>query len=172
VVEFRPLREADLPLLRRWLATPEWVRWWAPPITVEEARARYLPRIEGQEPMFGFIVRVDDREVGYIQWYRISDYPEAMDIFSLDEESAQAAAGVDFGIGEGDLAGKGAGRGILRRFVEDVVLRAPGIERCFIDPDPGNERAVRCYRAAGFEDRGVVVDGKTGERWLVMEWAG
>jgi RimJ/RimL family protein N-acetyltransferase len=146
------------------------VRWWAPPITLEEAREAYMPRIEGSDPMFAFIVVVDGREVGYIQWYRVSDDPDAMDIFSLDEEAAQATAGVDFSLGEIDLLGRGVGRLILRRFVEDVVLRAPGIERVVIDPDPGNERAVRCYRAAGFEDRGVVVDGKTGERWLVMEY--
>ena len=28
---FRPVVRADLPLLRRWLKTPEVVRWWGDP---------------------------------------------------------------------------------------------------------------------------------------------
>ena len=28
---FRPMSSADLPLIRRWLATPEVVRWWGDP---------------------------------------------------------------------------------------------------------------------------------------------
>ena len=171
-VAFRPLREEDIPLLTRWLSTPEWVRWWAPPITVEEARAKYLPRIRGEEPVHGFVILVDGREVGYVQWYRVVDFPETMELFALDEERARATAGVDLGIGEPDAVGRGIGRAVLRQFVEDVVFEEPGIDACMIDPDPANERAVRCYRAAGFVDRGIVSDGKTGEQWLVMEWRG
>lgn len=171
-VEFRPLREADLPMLARWLSTPDWVRWWAPPIPLDEVRAKYLPRIAGEDPVDGYVVVVDGRPIGYIQWYRVGDHPDAAGIFGLDPERADATAGIDFGIGEADMTGHGHGRAILGRFVEDVVLRAPGITACFVDPDPENEKAVRCYRAAGFAERGVVVDGKTGEHWLLMEWAG
>ena len=28
---FRPMSAADLPLIRRWLATPEVARWWGQP---------------------------------------------------------------------------------------------------------------------------------------------
>jgi aminoglycoside 6'-N-acetyltransferase len=112
------------------------------------------------------------REVGYIQWYRVGDHPEAMDLFSLDAERADATAGIDFGLGEPEVAGKGLGRAVVRQFVRDVVLREPGIDAVLVDPDPDNKSAVRCYDAAGFAARGVVVDGKTGESWMVMEWAG
>ncbi|HET9051655.1 MAG TPA: GNAT family N-acetyltransferase [Candidatus Dormibacteraeota bacterium] len=171
-VEFRPLREADLTVLARWLSTPEWIRWWAPAIPLEEVRAKYLPRIEGEDPVNGFVVVVDGRAVGYIQWYRVSDHPDVTAVFGLDDDRAEVTAGIDFGIGEPDMTGHGHGRTILARFVEDVVLRAPGIATCVVDPDPDNERAVRCYRAAGFVERGVVVDGQTGEHWMLMEWAG
>jgi hypothetical protein len=31
IYDFRPLTAADLPLVRRWLATPEVVQWWGDP---------------------------------------------------------------------------------------------------------------------------------------------
>lgn len=171
-VEFRALREGDLPQLVRWRATPEWARWWAPPITLEEAREKYLPRLRGEDPVHGYMVLVDGRAIGFVQWYRALDFPDSMELFALDEAHAAVTAGIDFGIGEPDATGRGLGRRILRQFVEDVVLQEPEIEHVMVEADPANERAVRCHRAAGFVDRGVVSDGKTGEQWLVMEWRG
>ncbi|MGH2831942.1 MAG: GNAT family N-acetyltransferase [Solirubrobacteraceae bacterium] len=48
------------------------------------------------------------------------------------------------------LHGKGYGRRVLRAFV------AKGHHRFTIDPNPENERAVRCYEAVGFKPVGVM----------------
>ncbi len=53
-----------------------------------------------------------------------------------------------------DLHGRGYGRRALRLAIDHFV--AKGHHRFTIDPDPRNERAVRSYRAVGFEPVGIL----------------
>jgi aminoglycoside 6'-N-acetyltransferase len=59
VIEFRPLTESDLPLLRTWLEREHVARWWREPIEYEL-----------EHEMTGrFIIVVDGRLAGMIQTY-------------------------------------------------------------------------------------------------------
>jgi len=72
-IAFRPLAEADLPLVGGWLRAPHVIRWWHdPPADEAEIAEKYLPRIEGG------VVHVDVLEVagvpaGFVQSYPLDD---------------------------------------------------------------------------------------------------
>ena len=48
VIEFRPLREEDLPLVARWLGREHVARWWRD--ADRESLAEYRAALEGREP--------------------------------------------------------------------------------------------------------------------------
>ena len=44
MIELRPMHEADLPLVRRWLQQPHVARWWPQDVTAEEELQQYRQR--------------------------------------------------------------------------------------------------------------------------------
>jgi len=145
-IGFRPLAAADLPLLRRWLAT-DFVREWYDDGPPDEAIAReYLPKIRGEDPTRPFLILLGERPIGYIQTYRIADSPDYASAVRVDAD----AAGVDLFIGEADCIHRGLGAPILRRFLCDIVFAAADVGSCVIGPAAGNAIAIRAYEKAGF----------------------
>ena len=69
-VAFRPLRISDLPLLQAWLSLPHVDEWWHEPLDLAGVRAKYLPRIDGTEPTYVFVIERGGGPIGWIQWYR------------------------------------------------------------------------------------------------------
>ena len=88
----------------------------------------------------GWIVEVAGALAGWVQY---------------DEEAYEWFPSVAFDIAlTSALHGKGYGRRVLRLAIEHFV--AKGHHRFTIDPNPENERAVRCYEAVGFKPVGVM----------------
>ena len=134
------MTHADLPLLRRWLATPEVVRWWGDP---NEQFALVSGDLD-EEAMAQFIVSRDGRPFAYMQCYDVTAWPELT--FGTQPKGTR---GIDQFIGEPDMLGRGHGSAFIRSFIETQF--AAGTPRMLTDPDPGNRRAIRCYENAGFE---------------------
>ncbi len=152
---FRPMTSADLPLIRRWLETPEVVRWWGDP---DEQYALVGGDLDHPD-MDQFIVTVGDRLFGYIQCYALSTWNPG---FGAQPPKTR---GIDQFIGEPDLIGCGHGSGFIRQFAGSLLTS--GIPRVVTDPDPDNGRAVRAYAKAGFQsDR--VVDTPDGPALLMV----
>jgi RimJ/RimL family protein N-acetyltransferase len=146
-IAFRPLAFDDLPLMVRWLNTPHVRRWWQhDPRTLEEAAAKYTPLIEGREPTAAYIILYDERPIGYIQAYRIADWPD----YARDIAVEAGAAGVDLFIGEEECVHRGLGAPILRAFLRGVVFAMAGVTCCIIGPSASNASAIRAYEKAGF----------------------
>lgn len=147
--QFSPMTRTDLPLLRRWLATPEVTRWWGEP---EEQLA--LVRDDLAEPaMAQFIVHCDGRPFGYLQCYDLAVWCDPA--FGVQPRGTR---GIDQFIGEPDMLGRGHGTALIRRFL--TMRFTDGTPRIVTDPDPGNLRAIRCYEKAGFlRDRVVETHG-------------
>jgi aminoglycoside 6'-N-acetyltransferase len=142
---FRAMSAADLPLVRRWLKTPEVLRWWGQP---DEQYALVSGDLDHPD-MDQFIVSIDGRPLAYIQCYALSAWNQGFGPQPL------GTRGIDQFIGEPDMIGRGHGSHFIRRFV-DRLLRS-GLPRVVTDPDPSNGRAVRAYEKAGFiRDRMVV----------------
>ncbi len=135
---FRPMTNADLALIQRWLETPEVQRWWGDPDEQYELVSSDLTHPD----MDQFIVSYDSRAFAYIQCYALSTWNQGFGV------QPAGTRGIDQFIGEPDLLGCGHGSNFIRQFVEDLLLN--GKPRIVTDPDPTNARAVRAYEKAGF----------------------
>ena len=174
LLAFRPMARDDIPQLRRWLAEPHVAEWWSSADeTIEGVEARLGERVGRAHPVQPWIVELGGRAIGFLQWYRVED--EAEWYPGLDIPPGTVA--MDLAIGEPTAVGRGVGRRVVLEFCHHVLRSvAPDSPEVWIDPDPRNERAVRCYRAAGFVDTGIDLpdlDDPTQVRRLMrMAWAG
>ena len=128
-IGFEPLQEQDLPLMYCWLQEPhvrefyqrKGVSSW------EETRDHYLELLVIDWPTKCFLSCVG-RPIGYIQTYRVADYPDyAATIGEV------AGISVDLFIGDADHLGIGWGRLILLKFLNEVAFPLfPGENVCWI----------------------------------------
>jgi aminoglycoside 6'-N-acetyltransferase len=149
------MSRAELALIRRWLSTPEVVRWWGEPEEQYELVSGDLDHPD----MDQFIVSLDGRPLGYIQSYALSTWNQGFG------EHPARTRGIDQFIGEPDMIGRGHGSNFIRRFVDELLR--DGIPRVVTDPDPANARAVRAYERAGFQ-RQRIVDTPDGPALLMV----
>jgi aminoglycoside 6'-N-acetyltransferase len=142
---FRPVTQADMPMLRRWLETPEVRLWWGDPAEQQALIEEDL----ASDIMTQLIVSVDGRPFAYAQHCEVHEWGESP--FSHLPRGARA---IDPFIGEPDLLGQGHGPAFLRLLCDEMIARgAPAIG---IDPDEDNHRARQAYRKAGFVGENVV----------------
>jgi RimJ/RimL family protein N-acetyltransferase len=152
VITFRPLAEADLPLIHAWLNNPEVARFYGLDFenltrpTLDQVVEHYMPRIRGDRPTFCYVIMSGQRPAGFIQTYRVGDYPDYARAIDHDDD----AWAIDLFIGEDDCRGGGFGSRALVRFLESEVFPRPGVEVAVISPNPDNKRAIRAYGKAGF----------------------
>jgi aminoglycoside 6'-N-acetyltransferase len=142
---FRPFTYAELPLIARWLNTPEVVRWWGDP----EHELAVLAQDLEETLMRQWIVEYRGRPFAYAQAYPAGAWPQA----HLKHLCADAQM-IDAFVGELDMLGRGHGSAFLRQLAQ--MLIAEGSPAVAIDPDVKNERARRAYARAGFEGDEVV----------------
>ena len=149
---------ADLPMMADWLATPHLRQWWGDPADQLALVTEDLdnPLMDQQIGLHG------SRAFAYLQSYPCHAWgaPQFHD-------RPQGSHSVDICTGPPDMLGQGHGAAILRRYAN--TLLASGATDIVIDPDPDNERAVRCYRRAGFRDVAVRT-GEDGTAVLVMDF--
>ncbi len=142
---FRAAVREDLPLLRRWLHTPEAVRWWGDP-----AEQEALLRQDLDEPRMTMrIVLIDVYPFAYAQDYEVHAWPQP----HLAHLPPGTRA-IDAFIGEPAMIGRGHGSTYLRLLAQQLV--AEGAPLIAIDPDAENVRAQRAYAKAGFRVEGRV----------------
>ena len=147
-IRFRPLHRADLPAMQRWLADPDVAAWWSErDLGLDALTAKYQPRIDGAEPVRGFAIVIDGESIGFIQAYRIGDYPDYQQQLDIDPD----AVVTDLFIGEEAWRNRGWGTAVLRAFLDRVVFGEMGAEIAVIAPEPTNTRAIRVYERVGFQ---------------------
>jgi aminoglycoside 6'-N-acetyltransferase len=137
--DFRAVTEADLRLIRAWMAAPHWAEWWGAP---EKGLAEIREAMESveTEPL---IVELAGKPIAYLQCYD----PHLEDGHPYQDQPF-GTLGIDLSIGPAELLGKGHGSAMLRQFIDQLFEE--GCPRVIIDPDPTNARAIRAYEKAGF----------------------
>jgi len=153
---FRSALRHDLPMLERWLRTPEVVRWWGDP----DEQAALLQQDLDEPAMVMRIVSFAGRPFAYAQDYAVHSWPQPH--FGHLPPGARA---IDTFIGEPDMVGRGHGGAYLRLLAER--LRAEGAPVVAIDPDLDNVRALRAYAKAGFHGS-TIVDSAEGPAMLMI----
>ena len=146
---FRPLGRDNLPMLHEWLLRPHVRRWWLEPSTMPELERDYL--LDTESTTRAFIAIRDDRPVGFIQSYVVMGSGNGW----WENETDPGARGIDQFLADGRELGRHTGRAMIAAFVDELFVN-PQVTSVQTDPSPDNERAIRCYRAAGFEKIGVV----------------
>jgi aminoglycoside 6'-N-acetyltransferase len=142
---FRPVTADDLPMLRRWLTTPEVVRWWGDP-----AREAALLEEDLHEPaMVMRMVSFDGRCFAYAQDYDVNTWPQAH-----LRHLPPGSRAIDAFIGKPDMIGCGHGAAFMRLLARRLMDE--GAPKVVIDPAADNLRARRAYARAGFSGEDVV----------------
>jgi len=152
LVSFRSLARSDFPLLQQWLSEPHVDAWWHQPLDLAGLEQKYGPRIDGTEPTHVFIIEYQSRPIGWIQWYRWSDYPR----HAAQLEAEPGTAGIDLAIGDPASMGAGIGSSAIAEFVRDIVCLEAGITAVVTDPEEHNDRSCRAFEKAGFAPVGKV----------------
>lgn len=149
--QFSPLRREDLPLLREWLLRPHVAAWWQPTPSIEELRDDYLLAGDRANATRAYIAHRDAQPVGFIQCYVVMGSGDGW----WEGETDPGARGIDQFLADESQLGQGVGRAMIRAFLERLFAD-PQVTVVQTDPDPTNERAIRCYTAAGFRPVGQV----------------
>jgi aminoglycoside 6'-N-acetyltransferase len=164
LVSFRALERSDFPLLQRWLSEPHVDAWWHDTLDLAGLEQKYGRRIDGIEPTHVFIIEYQSRPIGWIQWYRWSDYPK----HAAELQAEPNAAGIDLSIGEVSVVGKGIGSSAIREFILNVVSAEPDITAIVTDPEERNGRSCRAFEKAGFiRVRTVELEGENVRRRIM-----
>ena len=142
-------------------------RWWNDGVKTPYPDAEiedYREAIQGKDPTYRYLARIDKRPVGMFQHYRIADSPEYAEALALGED----AIGVDLFIGEAELIGRGHGSAMLRKFLRDVAFPFHRVDVCVIGPSVKNVAAIRAYEKTGFRAlREVQIPGEADPEFLM-----
>ncbi len=146
-VTFAPLGEPDLALLHAWLNAPHVVAGYSRVSTShDDVAAKYGPRITGAVPVRGFVASVADTPIGYVQVYRVADFPEyAATVVGFD-----GAVAIDVLIGEIEYTRRGLGPRVIAAAVDDIVWASFAAESCIATPRADNTASLRAFAKAGF----------------------
>lgn len=147
VVTVRAMTRGDLPDVARWRGQPHVDRWWHTdgPATLEAVTEKYGPVIDGMTPTRMWVVEVNGRSVGFVQDYRVGDYPEFA-LLAPDHD----AIGCDYVIGEPEWTGRGIGARALWAWMVRTRHRLPAATTYFAAPDHRNTPSLRLLDKVGF----------------------
>jgi len=146
-VTFAPLIEANLALLHEWLNAPHVVAGYSRVSSSrEDVVARYGPRIAGEVPVRGFVASVAEHPVGYVQVYRVADFPDyAATVVDFD-----GAVAIDVLIGEVEYTRRGLGPRVIAAAVDEIVWPSFPTASCIATPRADNTASLRAFAKAGF----------------------
>ena len=142
---FRAFTDTDLPTVKRWLTTPEVVRWWGDP-----AEQLALLEEDLHEPLMRqWIVKHHERPFAYVQAYEAHAWAQV----HLQHLPVGAQV-IDAFIGEPDMLGRGHGSAFLHILAR--MLIRDGTPLVATDPDIENLRARRAFARAEFAGDAIV----------------
>lgn len=147
-VTVRAMTRGDLPDVTRWRQSEHIRRWWASEgePTAERIEARYGPCIDGMRPTRMWVAEVNGRSVGFVQDYRVGDYPEYA-VLGPDPD----AVAVDYALCE-EWSGRGFGARVLWAWMSRARQRFPAVTTYFAAPDHRNAASLRMLAKTGFTE--------------------
>ena len=143
----RAMTRGDLDDVVAWRSSEDVRRWWSPGGVVDTGamRATYAERVDGMSPTRMWVVEVNGRSVGFLQDYRIGDYPTYA-VLGPDPD----AIGIDYAIGADHWRGRGLGQRMLWAWMLRARSRFPEASAYFAAPDHRNAPSQRVLAKAGF----------------------
>ena len=163
-VRLRAASEGDWPMVRRWLAQPEVIRWWGPKATTEAevmlamAAGHAVCRVieAREEPGGGW------QPAGYAHALDASAHGEP-----LPANVPAGAWGIELFVAAPQFRGRGIGAQALQLIREEVFSSTLCLA-LFVRVGISNENTVRAYECAGFVWRTIVHDYTKGPAWVMV----
>lgn len=168
-ITFRPLREADLPLLHDWIQRPHVAEWWGggdASEDFEDTKAKYLPRLQEASSVKLYIALLSGQPIGFTQSYVALGCGDGW----WKDETDPGVRGIDQFLCDGGKLGQGLGTRLVTAFVRKL-FEDPCVTKVQTDPDPTNARAIRCYEKAGFRPVGKITTPDGPALLMVVERA-
>lgn len=153
-VSLRKLCEEDFSLLLKWLEAPHVKAWWDQDVVWDMAKVKdkYQSYVAGyklvhgkKKPLAAYIIEVDAKSVGYIQYYAARDFIEERLLNDLPENTVA----IDMYIGEFSALKCGVGSQSLSLLINEAL--SSSFDVVIATPDKGNFAAIACYQRAGFQ---------------------
>ena len=165
-LSFRRLTRDDFPLLLAWFNAPHARRWYGRGETLEAVEDWYGPIVAGERPTHTYVALLGERPIGLMEWCRFGDYPDVMGFYGVEDPDM---VNCDVLLGEPDIAHRGLGPLMIRRFLKELVFLEARFKICIIDPETENHSAIRAYEKAGFRYLRSVPDDGEGTPVYLME---
>jgi aminoglycoside 6'-N-acetyltransferase len=112
MIELRPMIEADLTSVARWLAEPHVSRWWLSDSTVGAEIEKYRGRLADDSGVrMRTILEHSDRgtlPIGWCEWYPYDADPDAARVVG----AAPGECGIDYAIGDPGALGRSSPRSV------------------------------------------------------------
>ena len=162
-ITVRPWREADLPLVVKWMSDPRVLQYFGGRDDVHDEARMYAIFAE-DTPDHRCIFSFQGEPAGYIQFC-------PMDEGEFGFPAHERTWGMDLYIGEPALWNRGIGTRLVRAGAEQLLAQGYA-DRVTIDPEAWNTRAVRSYEKAGFVKRMLMPrselhEGEMRDNWLM-----
>ncbi len=149
MISFRPVTEADFPLLARWLSQDHVARWWNHDFSAAGVARDFGPAARGEEPAEDFLALCGDLPFGLVQRSRFDDYPEYRTELSPYEPVPPGAVTIDYLIGEPDRIGRGIGTRMIMALVDRTWTDHPDAPVIIVSVVAGNIASWRALEKAG-----------------------
>ena len=111
-----------------------------------------MPRIQGKDRVFCFIIQFHDKPIGFIQYYALNNYlPSCVSgyhnkLFQIAKQ--EKMCGLDLFIAPANLLGINLGEKILNQFTNEYLLEK--FAWAVIDPSADHASAIQCFEKCGF----------------------
>ena len=139
-------------MIQEWLQRPHVAEWWHEPTTLAELEHDYLPDAMNATSTRAYIAMLDDEPIGFIQSYVAMGSGDGW----WEQETDPGTRGIDQFLANAEQLGRGLGSAMVNAFVQRL-FHDPAVTKVQTDPSPRNERAIRCYRRAGFVAHGEII---------------
>jgi aminoglycoside 6'-N-acetyltransferase len=163
----RTLQEEDAPLLVKWLSNPQVLEYYAGRDRVHDLELVMKHFYEERGEITQCIVQFEENDIGYIQFYRISE--EERDTYGYKDHH-EVVFGMDQFIGETDYWDQGIGTALVKSMRD--YLASLNVDIIVMDPQAWNHRALRCYEKSGFTKKKYLQEhewheGEKRDCWLI-----
>ncbi|MEV0947054.1 GNAT family N-acetyltransferase [Rhodococcus sp. NPDC049939] len=148
--EFVRTTREHFPQLQRWLREPHVARFWNHDTSDASIERDFGGSIDGTEPSEDFLVLRHGAPFGFIQRYRIADYPEDLGILTKLVEIPPGSISMDYFVGDRRNTGRGLGTAMISSFVRKCRLDLPDATSIIVPVAVPNQASWRALEKAGF----------------------
>ena len=150
MIDYRPVRPADFPLLGRWLAEPHVARWWNHETAPEAVERDFGPAAQGEGQDEDLLVHLAGTPVALVQRSWLRDAQGYRAELAAVTPVGDDAVTIDYLIGDPAQTGRGLGTDIIRFVIERTWPEHPAAQTIIVAVHVDNRASWRVLEKAGF----------------------